>query len=1242
MELAPGVQEETELRQGGFSEDEIGQWRNKTQQELLDGGFSPKEIDGYFGKKEFNGEGLKEHFKANLDKVAAAEAGKELSTNANVYGPEPVKEADGLLEAWQAGWQMSVAGLLSRDRTPDTILPEHAGSFQRIASQVGTIVGDAIPMAVGGAAGGVAGTAVGGPGIGSAMGAGAGANALPEAMRTYLMQAYNKGEVKNFEDFWERSSSIFLQTLKSGTVGAATFGVGNKVGKIVGSVAAPQIVKSGTVAASEIATMVNLGKALEGQVPEPSDFLDAAVVIGAMHLGAKVASNGYERIQSKLMDVYSKTGNTPSEVAAMAQKDPTIQQDLLSDNLDVPNSLRGELPTGDKLPADMTQLKQGLTPEDAPHVRINLAEPKIEETPRELSEAEQRVLSKIKPFEKKKTPVTWDEMKTETLDALFALKDFTKTLGGDEPVDTIDNSYEMARLMGGNSGRAQQFIEHSTYNFHTTENDGPSLKAILKPVAKDLDGWRAYAASKRAIELDARGKVSGFDINDAKQIVQEGSGKYEKVTQEIYKYQDRLINYLVDAQVLSSKDVNAFKEANKAYVPFNRLMEEGPGKSPGTGLEPRNPIKRLMGSERDIIDPIETIIRNTHLYIAMAERNRVMLTMKKAADKSDVGAMLMQHMKPKNVPVEIKSEEVSALLAEYGIDDIDPTPFTVFRPDRRPLANNEIQVFSKGKRQIYEVDKNVAAAVRALDRENVPLVIKMLNYPVKTLRAGVTLSPDFIGRNVFRDQIPAYVQSKYGYVPVVDAVRGLGGLLKHDEDFQNWLKGGGANGDIMSIDQDYIAANISQLAKQTGIMNQAFNVVKYPFQLLHVMSELSEQSSRVGDFKKATKDDKSAENIFRSAFDSRELVIDYKKIGANSSIRAMNLITAFWNARVQGLDRTVRAFQDDPFGATTKSLVSVTLPSVLLWYANKDDPRWNDGSIPRWQKDLFWIVMTDKHIWRIPKPFELGILFGSVPERVLDSYFTHNPKAFKDLSDTLLQGINPGYVATAVSPFVEHFSNKSMFTGGPIIPSNLEKLLPEYQYTDYTTETAKKLGQFVGSMTNKRNSFSSPAVIENYIRAWTGNTGLYALQLADQALIAAGVVDNPHKPAAKIEEWPFIKAFMIRNPSRQNQNIQDFYKKYNEVNQDLVTVKALGQRGDETNMSKELERSDNLMKLTSIHNSLSRQDAYVHKIIQNPDIAPAEKTQLIDGMIEGMIQTATAGLSAYEEFEKEMKQTGKK
>jgi hypothetical protein len=229
-----------------------------------------------------------------------------------------------------------------------------------------------------------------------------------------------------------------------------------------------------------------------------------------------------------------------------------------------------------------------------------------------------------------------------------------------------------------------------------------------------------------------------------------------------------------------------------------------------------------------------------------------------------------------------------------------------------------------------------------------------------------------------------------------------------------------------------------------------------------------------------------------------------------------------------------------------------------------------------------------------------------------------------------------------VSPFIEHFGNKSLFTSGPIIPHQLEGLLPADQYTDYTTESAKKLGKFVRVLDDSSGGFSSPAVIENYVRSWSGNTGLYALQLADQLLLKTGVVDDPHKPAAKVEEYPFIKAFMIKNPTRQNQNIQDFYKAYNDS---LAEIKSFNHRvqGQDMEGAMDLfEKSDNFINLKNHQDSLSNQNMMVHKIIQNPDIKKEEKGQMIDGLIDGMIQTATQGLAIYDELKKEIKQMKKK
>lgn len=165
-----------------------------------------------------------------------------------------------------------------------------------------------------------------------------------------------------------------------------------------------------------------------------------------------------------------------------------------------------------------------------------------------------------------------------------------------------------------------------------------------------------------------------------------------------------------------------------------------------------------------------------------------------------------------------------------------------------------------------------------------------------------------------------------------------------------------------------------------------------------------------------------------------------------------------------------------------KVMASITLPSVLLWWANHDDPRW--AEIPRWQKDLFWIVMTDEHAYRIPKLFEIGVLFGSVPERALEWLNENDPKAFADLGGTLGEAFTPGLLPNFAVRVVEQFANRSTFTGAPIIPFANEGLLPELQYSAHTTELGKALGRLVGYVPGMADSkVASPAVLENYIRA---------------------------------------------------------------------------------------------------------------------------------------------------------------
>jgi hypothetical protein len=873
------------------------------------------------------------------------------------------------------------------------------------------------------------------------------------------------------------------------------------------------------------------------------------------------------------------------------------------------------------------------------------------------------ILDRIGEPEKRRMNLSLDDLYTAAIDDLHPLKQLKDLLAGGEPIKAKDDPYTLARLTRGAYGKADQFLNHATFDFETLKNTGKSFREIMDPVKNDLDGFREYAIASRALELNAREIQTGVPLDESRRVVTEGKEKYEKVFRELRDYQAESLRYLRDSGVLSKEAYDAMLEGNKDYVPFYRVMDDEQTTPAGRKLTVKNPVKAIRGSERLLVDPIESVIKNTYTYITLAERNRVLTKLVELAEKSPDGEKAMEKVPTPIRPIKITEEEVGRFFKQQGID-ASPDEMTVFRPKTLNLAKGEIVLYRDGKREIYRVSEAVAQSIKAMDRETFGLLTRMVAIPAKALRAGTGIAPDFIVRNIMRDQITAFSLSKHGYLPIYDALKGIGSLLTKDSDYQNWLKSGGANSALVAIDRDYIQKNVFDLSKETGLLQRARNLVRTPLDGLRVVSELLENATRLGDFKRATKGKTEANDLFQGGFDSREVTLDFARIGAKT--RAMNLITAFWNAQVQGVDRMARAFREDPLGMTVKVTTAATIPSVLLWWANKDDERYKE--LPRWQKDLFWIVLTDKwapateaefnsypeylrrkagkelqvnkgNIWRIPKPFEVGLIFGSLPERALESYYAKNKKAFSGFMESAAQAFSPGFVPTAFLPMVEQFANRSSFTGRNIVPAVLENVLPEYQYTEYTSDTAKLLGKFVASVPGKDsrfNTFASPAVIDNYINAWSGNTGKYALMIADKALEKAGVTPDPVKPAATLADIPVIKAFAVRYPSATAQSIQDFMDRFEQSNKIVTTIKHLAQTGDFESAQKEMLLEENqhyLFKVSGIKDAISNQMKFIHLVNKNPQISPDEKRQLIDGVYYSMIEQARTGNKLFDQID---------
>src|SRR5487761_2042793 len=104
--------------------------------------------------------------------------------------------------------------------------------------------------------------------------------------------------------------------------------------------------------------------------------------------------------------------------------------------------------------------------------------------------------------------------------------------------------------------------------------------------------------------------------------------------------------------------------------------------------------------------------------------------------------------------------------------------------------------------------------------------------------------------------------------------------------------------------------------------------------------------------------------------------------------------------------------------------------------------------------------MGDWHV-AIPKPFELGALMSTLPDRAVrlaEGY--DGTQTFKDSMARVIENVfRIGAMPALFAPAAEVATNTSSLTKHPIIPEYLQKVEPPEQYNPYTSPTVKAIAQ---------------------------------------------------------------------------------------------------------------------------------------------------------------------------------------
>lgn len=737
---------------------------------------------------------------------------------------------------------------------------------------------------------------------------------------------------------------------------------------------------------------------------------------------------------------------------------------------------------------------------------------------------EQRILSNASIGEKdiKKGDISTSilELTTNFLDRFAAIEDLEKKIGKSE-LKFEDRPYIAAWNIYSAGGKSESLMKFG-------EIIGPdgkryktnSYREILNTVGeKDMDKFRAYLLS-RAVVVDKA--ITPIVTKDALMYLEnlptDLKAKFEKASNMLRDFNLTALKYYADA-INAPELYEMLKEKYKAYVPLHRNMQEDKTieqlymdySSRNLNMK-RQPIKRRKGSMREIIDPLESIIKNTYQIIEEADRNWFKRKLVALTNKTPEGRRIIERIAPDKVRItapegykfQKESSALESAITGEEYQDVD----AIFKISPFKPKGNLIEVKNGEHSEFYEVhDELLWKSLNGIGEDQLNMMNKILSAPARWLRAGIQTLEFALVTNPLRDNITAVINTKNGFVPIVDAITGALSVVRQDQEFIDWMASGGYNAFQVSMDRIGHQKKISEVMSKQVENWKTLN----PITQLQNVSMIFESATRLGEFKKARQAGKSP---IQAAWESKEITTNFAKHGL--AIKSFENIVAFLRANTQGRYRLYKTARRNPVRVAfiVSTLMAATATNYLLM---SDDDDYKE--IPREMKDIYWFFKVGDARFKIPKP-DIAQLFVN-PVEYFFEWKDFNKKESGKMIAGMISAAIPGDIMrgglwpNAVKPFVENHFNKSFFFGGQIVPESQLKVSPKYRELKNTSEITNWLTRLL-----PERFIIHPEQLQNIGRAYGGGLAGYFFKYTTMKELKD----------MKVEKLPFLKGFMWEVP----------------------------------------------------------------------------------------------------------------
>ena len=309
---------------------------------------------------------------------------------------------------------------------------------------------------------------------------------------------------------------------------------------------------------------------------------------------------------------------------------------------------------------------------------------------------------------------------------------------------------------------------------------------------------------------------------------------------------------------------------------------------------------------------------------------------------------------------------------------------------------DSLPFYRDGKLMFLHMDEETAKAIKGLDQVQSSMVGNFISMVGKAqarlLQFGATNNPYFIVRHFLRGAQSSFVNTPLkegaeGFFKhfAVEIPKGIAAVIGKTDAYREWASSSGALRTYMDTSTEGMAKLHSEMfdhadmSKFLDPRNWAKMAKDGFVKGWTTAKQISDYAPRIAAYERLK--DKGYSDL-EAGFLSLEATGNYIRHGSLG--KEINAYSPFFNDRLQGADRFLRAVKRDPAGYSLRAMALITMPQIMIagyyLFAADEQTRKEYLNLSDFRRSAAMNVKINGQWIPIPRAFAPGFVFGALPE----------------------------------------------------------------------------------------------------------------------------------------------------------------------------------------------------------------------------------------------------------------------